>query len=171
MENGRINIKSIRRRKVRNLKLTYKDNKGFTLIEMIVTIVILGLLLAILIPGLIKYIEKAKDKQLMVNARSAYLAVQADLFEAIRKNDVSTFMDVILEYQTTGVAGLNSSDIEGIPEAGTVIMDIKSMYSIGIYGNSIDENTGEILAMEYREGIRYIQYVKAKGWTDVKISP
>lgn len=166
-----LKIKSIRKRKVRNAKLKYKDNKGFTLIEMIVTIVILGLLLAILIPGLIKYIEKAKNKQLMVNARSAYLAIQADLFEAVGKNDVSTFMDVILDYQTTGVTGVNSSDIEGIPEAGKVIMDIKSMYNIGIYGNSIDENTGEILAMEYREGNRYIQYVKAKGWTDVKISP
>lgn len=39
-----------------------KDKKGFTLIEMIVVIVILGILLAILVPGMIKYIDKAKDK-------------------------------------------------------------------------------------------------------------
>lgn len=145
--------------------------KGFTLIEMIVTIVILGIILAILVPGLFKYVDKAKDKQLQVNARSAYLAVQTNLLDAIGKNDVRTFMDVIAEYQTTGALGLNSSDIVGIPDGGKVIMDIKSMIDIGISGNSIDENTGEILVLEYREENRYIQYVKAKGWTDVKVSP
>ena len=50
-----------------------KDKKGFTLIEMIVVIVILGILLAILVPGMIKYIDKAKDKQIMVNAHAAYM--------------------------------------------------------------------------------------------------
>lgn len=39
-----------------------KDKKGFTLVEMIVVIVIIGILLAILVPGMFKYIQKAKDK-------------------------------------------------------------------------------------------------------------
>lgn len=39
-----------------------KDKKGFTLIEMIVVIVIIGILLAILVPGMFKYIERAKNK-------------------------------------------------------------------------------------------------------------
>lgn len=55
-----------------------KDKKGFTLVEMIVVIVILGILLAILIPGMIKYIDKAKDKQIMVNARAAYIDAEAE---------------------------------------------------------------------------------------------
>lgn len=55
-----------------------KDKKGFTLIEMIVVIVILGILLAILIPGLFKYIDKAKEKQVMVDARAAYIDAQAE---------------------------------------------------------------------------------------------
>lgn len=45
-----------------------KDKKGFTLVEMIVVIVIIGILLAILVPGMFKYIQKAKDKQILVNA-------------------------------------------------------------------------------------------------------
>ncbi|MDY2653138.1 MULTISPECIES: type IV pilin protein [Eisenbergiella] len=36
------------------------DKKGFTLVGMIV--VIIGILLAILVPGMFKYIDKAKDK-------------------------------------------------------------------------------------------------------------
>ena len=45
------------------LKSIRKENDGFTLVEMIVVIVILSILLAILIPGLISFIDKAKDKQ------------------------------------------------------------------------------------------------------------
>lgn len=41
---------------LQNLK---KDKKGFTLVEMIVVIVIIGILLAILIPGMFRYIDNA----------------------------------------------------------------------------------------------------------------
>lgn len=154
-----------------NLKILLNTNKGFTLTEMIVTIVIIGILLSILVPGLFKYIEKTKDRQFMVNARSAYIAVQDNLLEAFGSSNIVTFIEVIADYQSKGAAGLTASDIEGIPETGKVIMDIKAMNDIGLTGNSIDENTGEILALEYREGNKYIQYVKAKGWTNVAVSP
>lgn len=63
-------------------KILLNINKGFTLTEMIVTIVIIGILLSILVPGLFKYIEKAKDRQFMVNARSAYRIIFSKPLEA-----------------------------------------------------------------------------------------
>lgn len=56
-----------------------KNNKGFTLVELIVVIVILAILAAILIPGLLKWIDEARDKQYQLEARSIYLAAQAEL--------------------------------------------------------------------------------------------
>ena len=61
-----------------------KDNKkGFTLVELIVVLVILAILLAILVPSLVGWISKARDKQVIVNARNAYLAVET----VIQEND------------------------------------------------------------------------------------
>lgn len=52
-------------------------NAGFTLVEMIVVMLILTLLAAILIPGLMGWIDEAKGKQYVLSARSVYMAVQA----------------------------------------------------------------------------------------------
>lgn len=54
-----------------------KNNMGFTLVEMIVVMVILTVLAAILIPGLLGWIDEARGKQYVLSARSVYMAAQA----------------------------------------------------------------------------------------------
>ncbi len=54
-----------------------KSNKGFTLVELIVVLVILAILAAILVPALLGYIDKAREKQITTNAEAAYVAAQA----------------------------------------------------------------------------------------------
>ena len=52
-------------------------NKGFTLVELIVVMVILTLLAAILVPSLLGWIDEAKGKQYILSVRSIYMSAQA----------------------------------------------------------------------------------------------
>ena len=55
------------------------NNKGFTLVELIVVLVILAILAAILVPALLGYIDRAKQQQIVLNAKSCLTAAQAEM--------------------------------------------------------------------------------------------
>jgi type IV pilus assembly protein PilA len=66
------------------LKKQLKKNrkKGFTLVEVIVVLVILAILAAIAIPALTGYIDKANEKAVVSQTRSAVVAAQTIVSDA-----------------------------------------------------------------------------------------
>lgn len=64
-----------------------KDQKGFTLVELIVVLVILAILAALLVPALLGYIDKARNSKYLEEARSIYTAIQAVNDEKYAKVD------------------------------------------------------------------------------------
>ncbi|WP_414151092.1 type II secretion system protein [Acetobacterium carbinolicum] len=58
-----------------------KNRKGFTLVEIIVVLVILAILAAFTIPTMLGFVEEARGKALIAEARSVYLASQATATE------------------------------------------------------------------------------------------
>ena len=93
------------------MKKLRKDNKGFTLVELIVVLVILAILAAILVPALLGYIDDARNKQLQLHGKSVYTAAQtaaskmyakykipsenqADFIAEVKRlSEISTFTD------------------------------------------------------------------------------
>ena len=95
-------------------KKARENKKGFTLVELIVVLVILAILAAIMVPALTGWIDKAKEKQVVINARTAYLAAQTIASEdyakptpkyggtvKITKADISKFLNGELKNMDT----------------------------------------------------------------------
>ncbi|MGN1203824.1 MAG: prepilin-type N-terminal cleavage/methylation domain-containing protein [Lachnospiraceae bacterium] len=65
-----------------------EDQKGFTLVELVVVLVILAILAAILIPQLLGFIDRSKKSQDILNARNCMTAMQAELTELYARDSV-----------------------------------------------------------------------------------
>ena len=77
-----------KRQKLFDLKKKMKkaDNKGFTLVEIIVVLVILAILMAALVPSMIGFVKEAQGKAYVTEARSAYVALQSKVTEEYAMN-------------------------------------------------------------------------------------
>ncbi len=107
------------------LKKLRKDNKGFTLVEIIVVLVILAVLAAFTIPTMLGFVNDARGKANMALAREVYVAAQAAATEtvAIAPTTTATNLSTALSdtaekalSNTTMITMLGSSDI---PAAAT----------------------------------------------------
>lgn len=91
-----------------------KNNKGFTLVEIIVVLVILGILAAATIPSMMGFVEQAKQKAISAEGRACFVAAQA--FTTERASNASTVdkqnanFYSIIENQINGAALLKKDD-------------------------------------------------------------
>lgn len=115
-----------------------ENNKGFTLVELIVVIVILAILAAILIPALLGWIDKAKEEQYALEARNVYLATQAQISEAYAAGTVAGS----ITYDKSEIGTLADVEVKDIKvtlnPAGTgkEAYEINSMQVIFVSSNS-----------------------------------
>lgn len=76
---------------MKNLK---KNKKGFTLIEIIVVLVIMGILIAIAVPSVLGYVNKAKDQKYLAEARGYYIGAQGIVTSKNGKDEAVTTADL-----------------------------------------------------------------------------
>lgn len=110
-----------------------KNKKGFTLVEVIVVLVILAILAAILIPTLTGYIDKANEKAVMAEARSAVMAANTLVAEKYAGGSVT-----VDEANIAELAELASSDI-----------------------TSLSVGSGYIKSLTYDNGTYHVQYTRS----------
>lgn len=77
-----------------------KNKKGFTLIELLAVIVILGVLLAIAVPAVTKYINSSKKSTFITNVKEYVDSARADAVAGVYQYPVSNGQATVIRFKT-----------------------------------------------------------------------
>ncbi len=132
------------------------NNKGFTLVELIVVLVILAILAALLIPSLTGYIDRARQESIVAETRMVVMAAQTVLSEDYGQGEIelnasgdTTFSYPYVE-STTGQANDATEDNETPPPyAKTVVDEIHKLSETNGDFKITCNNKAKITKVEY----------------------
>lgn len=113
------------------MKKVKKNNKGFSLVELIVVIAIMAVLMGVLAPQFLKYVEKSrlqKDESVageILNATKIALAEET-AYDDMAFTGTNTIAKVIVGDSTNIVAYKASADGTGTTSAATMLSELVS---------------------------------------------
>ncbi|MBO6137012.1 MAG: prepilin-type N-terminal cleavage/methylation domain-containing protein [Lachnospiraceae bacterium] len=110
-------------KKLREIKERRKNNKGFSLVELIIVIAIMAILVAILAPQFLKYVERSRNTADIANAREISNAIIAYIADTeVEDNIITTGGATVTVDKDKAVIGGSGSDtttvLNALKEAG-----------------------------------------------------
>lgn len=107
------------------LKEKKKDNKGFTLVELVIVVAILAILVGLLAPQYTKYVEKSRKSADVSNMDEMVKAVQVWAVDRETSKDTTDLNDVTIVLTTTSVTISDENVKKGIKEYVPDVENIK----------------------------------------------
>lgn len=133
-------------------KKALKNKKGFTLIEMIVVLIIIAALAAAAIPGMMHYADEARQKALLSECRTIYIAAQTVATKAVTEGiDGSKPVKPSAVFSgttmTTGYKQVVAYYADMYDEIGSAPTSVTNQFDV--YGSS---STGKVTSVYYEKG-------------------
>lgn len=104
-----------------------KNQKGFTLVELIVVLVILAILAAMLVPALTGYIDKANNQKIVATTRQVVMAAQTEVSEAYGQNALEAGIITIAEggvLSNKKATNTATTTVDEVPVKGKDIVEL-----------------------------------------------
>ena len=133
---------------VKRLRENRKNKKGFTLVELIVVIVIILVLAAVMVPSVLRDVDKANQANTKSDAATILVDVQAQIADAYSAATVTAPTDL----KSNGVTVTK----------GTTLIAAK-----GAKAATYSETNGDLESFSYCDTNHWIQWSKEKGWSAV----
>ena len=129
-----------------------KNQKGFTLVELIVVLVILAILAALLVPALTGYIDKANKQKVIATTRMVVMAAQTEASEKYGlKADGKLSDNIDLKMNTVnGTVTLTPEKAGDVPAGEmdgisiSTIAELAEVYKDGKFVNGVTDITVKI---------------------------
>lgn len=141
-----------------------KNNKGFTMVEILAVIVILGILAGVAVPLVYRYVDRSK--------KQSYETMEESIYDAAR----NYVMEENKFLATCNAAGTSYSNIE---TADNMLVDFQYVENLvdpsdkskrcsyNVYGCMVDDGAGETLASyKYKVELECINYSHCGIYTD-----
>lgn len=131
---------------MKKLREKCKNKKGFTMVELIVVIVIILVLAAVLVPSLLKYVNKANEANCKADAATILSQLQSD-YAAAQAND-QTGVTIGTDYKV-GDVSVTVTTTTLAPTKGTAQYTEKSVAGTGTAYKEISSfayNNGKYVA-------------------------
>lgn len=136
---------------IKDLRKKAKNKKGFTMVELIVVIVIILVLSAVLVPTVLKYIDKAAQANTKADAATVLLQVQADVADKYANGETTPTKVTVGDVTATKDATILA--------AKTTDKTRKATY--------VSDGDGNVISFSFADTKHWIQWSSTKGWSDV----
>jgi len=112
-----------------------KGQKGFTLIELMIVIAIIGILAAIAIPQFVSYRVKGYNTQAKAELKSYYTACQAYVADTPGKNTPCSWAEIATEFVNSPSVNITTAGDERLIGTTSAHTSGTTTYTIGNSGN------------------------------------
>lgn len=140
----------------KKLREKSKNKKGFTLVELIVVIVIILVLAAVMVPSVLRYVNRAHEANCKADAATILVQLQAEVADAYLVDSAAPTLP------TAAINGVPCNTTTPQPGSYTAVGTAEYTY--------VTNADGDITAFAYRNPRNFVNWTTT-GWLDVDEAP